>query len=577
MNKTLRRSLGAVLALALAVALLGSALPTKAITIEDLARIAGADRFATSVAISQNHYPADGSASIAVIASGRNHPDALAGVTLAALGDGPLLLTEPTDLPNTIKAELLRALPSGSTIYLLGGESAISRSVEDTLISLGYTVQRIAGANRYGTSTNIAAEVDRLPAATAQDHLYIVSGASFADALSVSPLAARDGQVLLLTPRDQLSIEQQAYLDATPSITRATIIGGTAVIAGSIHEALAARGLSVDRIGGANRYETSRLVANVFANAADQPAGVGLASGANYPDALSAGPDLASRGLPLLLTQQNNIGCIATGGFLADFADRMDGGFVYGGSAVISNRTESYAELLVSGNATTGNCDTADLINPYSTPCPSPFDISMPIDLSLATSVLYPGQYRGEQYKPHGGFRFDTSDPDDITVTAPFDADVYSGSAHMQSGEVQYYFDFLHPCGIRYRVDHLNTLSPKFQAFADQYLPLGPEGDSSSINFGPFPIKRGEVIATAVGFYGVDGNPENVGMDWGLYDLRQTNTRSLDPAWSAIHSNVQEQHAVCVWDWLDPSTRAAVYALPAADGVSGDASDYCPT
>jgi putative cell wall-binding protein len=574
MNKTFRRSLGAVLV----VALLGSALPSQAITVEDLGRIAGAERFATSVAISQNQFPTGGSASIAVIASGRNFPDALAGVTLATLGGGPLLLTEPTTLPSSIATELVRVLPTGSKVFVLGGESAISRSVEDSLISFGYTVQRIAGATRYGTSTNIAAEVDRLPGATAQDHLYIVSGTSFADALSVSPLAARDGKVLLLTPSDRLSTEELAYLDATPSVTRATIIGGTAVIAAPVHEALAARGLTVDRIGGADRYATAEMIATSYTAVAGNPTAIGLASGQNYPDALSAGPDLASRGLPLLLAKKTDIGCNASGGFLAANADRINGGFVYGGSAVISTRTEQYAELLVSSHAVTGNCDTSDQVNPYSTPCPSPFDISMPIDLSLATSVLYPGQYRGGLfYKPHGGFRFDTSNPNDITVTAPFDADVYSGSAHMQSGEIQYYFDFLHPCGIRYRVDHLNTLSPKFQAYADQYLPLGPEGDSSSVNFGPFPIKRGEVIATAVGFYGVNGNPENVGMDWGLYDLRQTNVRSLDPAWSAIHTNEQEQHAVCAWEWLAPADRAAVYALPAADGVSGNTSDYCPT
>ncbi len=34
--------------------------------------------------------------------------------------------------------------------------------------------------------------------------------------------------------------------------------------------------------------------------------------------------------------------------------------------------------------------------------CPDPL-IKFPVDLSQATSILYPGQYRGQDYKPHGG------------------------------------------------------------------------------------------------------------------------------------------------------------------------------
>src|SRR5262245_7815446 len=40
-------------------------------------------------------------------------------------------------------------------------------------------------------------------------------------------------------------------------------------------------------------------------------------------------------------------------------------------------------------------------------PCPSPLVLDTPVDISLVTSVLYPGQPRGTAFKPHGGFRFD--------------------------------------------------------------------------------------------------------------------------------------------------------------------------
>lgn len=53
--------------------------------------------------------------------------------------------------------------------------------------------------------------------------------------------------------------------------------------------------------------------------------------------------------------------------------------------------------------------------------CPEQPMLKAPTDVAKATSVLYPGQPRGGNYKPHGGFRFDTTKDNIITVTAPID------------------------------------------------------------------------------------------------------------------------------------------------------------
>src|SRR5690349_11122272 len=42
--------------------------------------------------------------------------------------------------------------------------------------------------------------------------------------------------------------------------------------------------------------------------------------------------------------------------------------------------------------------------------CPEQPILRMPADISKVTAILYPGQTRGGNYKPHGGFRFDNSD-----------------------------------------------------------------------------------------------------------------------------------------------------------------------
>lgn len=205
--------------------------------------------------------------------------------------------------------------------------------------------------------------------------------------------------------------------------------------------------------------------------------------------------------------------------------------------------------------------------------CPNPFIFELPIDIDLATSVLYPGQERGGDYKAHGGFRFDNSDPNEITVTAPYDAYLILGGRYTVDGEIQYTFDFEHPCGIRYRLGHLLKLSDKFQKIAEEFPLL--DGDSRTTGVYPYvEVKQGEVIATAVGFESYQGSI-NTFMDWGVYDYRQKNEASKDPTWLAEHPYDTYYYGVCWFDWISNEDRTKVLTLPSSDSVSGKNSDYC--
>lgn len=228
------------------------------------------------------------------------------------------------------------------------------------------------------------------------------------------------------------------------------------------------------------------------------------------------------------------------------------------------------------------------ITNSYET-CESPFVFQMPVDLSRATSILYPGQIRGGNYKAHGGFRFDGSKPSEITVTAPYDAKVIAGARYPVNGEIQYTFDFEHSCGIRYRFGHLLTLMPKFQAIAEKFpMPEGLDSRTTQVS-PPIEVKQGEVIATAVGLN--TGGPSvyggaNTFVDWGVYDYRQKNEASQRPDWQTLHASEDSswatyynseinQYAVCWFDWISPEDKAKVLSLPSSDGKSGKTSDYC--
>ncbi|MBL8015242.1 MAG: hypothetical protein JNK26_03590 [Candidatus Doudnabacteria bacterium] len=205
--------------------------------------------------------------------------------------------------------------------------------------------------------------------------------------------------------------------------------------------------------------------------------------------------------------------------------------------------------------------------------CPTPLTFKSPVDLSLATNVLYPGQVRGGNYKPHGGFRFDNSPTNKITVRMPIDAILWRGSRYIEAGEVQIILDFVAPCGVMIRFDHLLTLSDEFAAIVDAELPAAQPDDSRTHYFKTQKLYRqGTLVAEEIGHT----NPLNVGMDWGVYDLRAHNTQSQNTVWAQQHSTFKETayYAICWLDYLEKDEKTLVKALPGG-GTEGKISDYC--
>ena len=162
-------------------------------------RIAGADRYATAAEVSKASF-ADGGADAVVLATGDDYPDALVSVPLATAKNAPLLFTTGNTLPAVTKAELLRVLKPGGSVYLLGGLRAIPASIADEVTASGLQATRIGGGpDRYHTATAVA---DVLGDPTT---MLLVSGTAFADAMAAGPAAdlagSRDGLRLRVVVR----------------------------------------------------------------------------------------------------------------------------------------------------------------------------------------------------------------------------------------------------------------------------------------------------------------------------------------------------------------------------------------
>ena len=79
---------------------------------------------------------------------------------------------------------------------------------------------------------------------------------------------------------------------------RIVIVGGPVSVTPAVETQLGTMTESVERIGGANRYEVSRNIAASVFDSADRAY---LATGANFPDALAAGAVGGSIGAPVVL------------------------------------------------------------------------------------------------------------------------------------------------------------------------------------------------------------------------------------------------------------------------------------
>lgn len=160
-------------------------------------------------------------------------------------------------------------------------------------------VVRISGNDRYATSAETALEAFPDGAET----VIIARGdedGNFADGLAASFLAGvKDAPILLTKPNELPDVVKDAIIAL--GAENAIILGGPAVITNNVTSELT--GLDVERVYGANRYETAAKIA-AKGGSADTAF---VVSGYAPADSLVAGPLAFSNGYPVLLADDNNI------------------------------------------------------------------------------------------------------------------------------------------------------------------------------------------------------------------------------------------------------------------------------
>ena len=193
-------------------------------------RLEGSNRFKTNAQVISA--AGDSSSDTAIVATGLDFPDALAGGPLSYNEGMPLALTKTNDIPDDVVIALRVARVS--KVLIVGGASAVGPEVVKELNDAGITVsKRFAGADRSSTSILIADyAVDMLNfTKTAVDIASGYGPGTGADALSGSSLAGRLDRPLVITGSASDPDDVITYLkQRAGTLVTGTIFGGPAAI-----------------------------------------------------------------------------------------------------------------------------------------------------------------------------------------------------------------------------------------------------------------------------------------------------------------------------------------------------------
>jgi putative cell wall-binding protein len=169
--------------------------------------------------------------------------------------------------------------------------------------SAGPNIVRLAGPDRYRTSARISRE-----GWNSSSYVILATGEAFPDALAGAPLAYAYEAPLLLTSKASLPASISAEITRLGA-TKAIILGSPDAVSSNVASQVA--GLvgagHVERIGGANRYDTARKIALKVRAEGGVNDRVVVATGLNYPDALAVAGWAAYMRYPILLTKTDTL------------------------------------------------------------------------------------------------------------------------------------------------------------------------------------------------------------------------------------------------------------------------------
>lgn len=290
-------------------------------TNENVQRISGENRVQTSIEVSKKMFK-EGTNKV-VLANQDNYSDVLTAAPFAKANNASLLYISSNSISKEVMSEIARL--KAKEITIIGGEKSVDEGLKKELEKRNFKVDRLSGSDRYKTSAKIAAKLIGDKTTT----LEIASGENYADALSLNNAAEKDKAPILLVRVNAIDKSVEDVIKSSKA-SLINIAGGEKSVSENTKANIKKiSNATVNRMGGADRYETSILLAK-YSGAKEV---VVVASGENFADALVAAPFSAKQNGAILLTNKEKLGQKAEQ-FIKD--TKFNKSYVIGGEKSVS-------------------------------------------------------------------------------------------------------------------------------------------------------------------------------------------------------------------------------------------------
>ncbi len=299
----------------------------------DSVRLSGSDRYATNLAVNQ---ASSVKGKPVFVVTGSDYADALATSPAVASVQGSLFLAPPQGLSAATLAAIKAKAPSA--VYIVGGSGAVSEATAAQLKqATGLSPQRVSGSDRYGTAAAVA---KTFFGGSNYSTAFVASGAGYADALTAAAAGGTLGGPVLLVDGDSASLPAatRAALAALPRSAKVIAVGGTGVVSGQTLSAVKAAtpSKSVERLSGSDRYATNDAVNQYLNTVVSAPTGIWIATGKDFPDALSAASKAGVSGQRLVLSSGSCVLRSAVSSWIAAGTSSVSSVTLVGGPGVLS-------------------------------------------------------------------------------------------------------------------------------------------------------------------------------------------------------------------------------------------------
>lgn len=293
----------------------------------NVSRISGYDRYETTLNANKKYPNSSMNNKFVVISNGSDFKTSLFGSYLASVLDISYFLNNThgirTDTLNELKIQGVKKA------YIIGDYSLLDKSVDNTLKSIGISVERLYNGKAYysygeKSFPTIELQIENLifDILGPRNDFYggpessmLINTDKFPDLLSAIPLASKVAmeQAVFMTNYKNYEYDLSDTNGYSHNYQFGYIIGGVNSVPSNFranhYENFDGTWYSIDsRIAGKNRYETAVKIADsieLFTNGIVQT--VIIVDGENYPDALSSGLVASRTNGAVLLTQPNKL------------------------------------------------------------------------------------------------------------------------------------------------------------------------------------------------------------------------------------------------------------------------------